>query len=112
MTLHAQLLFVLSHYTEAVVEDLHKKKRDALEQTLYESLLPTVDHITSFDVFSRIADTLMRYLEHDRPAVSQRMLQIIQRIIALIPPPLPPSHLPPSSLPTKNQESHKKPFYQ
>lgn len=107
MTLHAQLLFVLSHYTEAVVEDLHKKKRDALEQTLYESLLPTVDHITPFDVFSRMADTLMRYLEHDRPAVSQRVLQIIQRIIGLIPP-----SPPPSSLPTTNQESHKKPFYQ
>jgi len=65
MSLHAQLLFTLSHYTELVVEDLRKKHRDALEQTVYESLLPTIDHVTPFEVFSRMAETLMRYLEHD-----------------------------------------------
>ena len=74
MTLHAQLLFVLSHYTEVVVEDLAKRKRDSLEQTLYAALLPTIDHVTPFEVFSRIADTLLKYLEHRHPSVSQRML--------------------------------------
>jgi hypothetical protein len=86
MNLHADLLFALSHYTEAVVEDLASRRRDALETALYDSLLPTLDHVTSFDVFSRITETLLRYLEHDRPAVQHRMLQIIQRIIGLLPP--------------------------
>lgn len=95
MTLHAQLLFVLSHYTEEVVDDLASRKRDALEQTLYIALLPTLPYITPLEVFSRIADTLMRYLEHEKPAVSHRMLQIIQQIIALAP--LPPSALTPGA---------------
>ena len=85
MTLHSQLLFVLSHYTEAVIEDLSSRKRDTLEQTLYDTLLPTIDHVTSFEVFSRIADTLLKYLEHRHPSVSQRMLQIIQHMISLCP---------------------------
>jgi hypothetical protein len=85
MTLHAPLLFILSHYTEEVVEDLAMRKRDALEQTLYTALVPTIEQVTPFEVFSRIAYTLMKYLEHDRPMVRQRMLEIIQRIIALRP---------------------------
>lgn len=95
MTLHAQLLFALSHYTEEVVDDLESRKRDALEQTLYVALLPTIPYLTPLETFSRITDTLMRYLEHDKPLVAQRMLQIIQRIIALV-----PGHA--------NQESRKK----
>lgn len=95
MALHGPLLFVLSHYTEEVVEDLEsrKHKRDALEQTLYTALLPTVEQITPFEVFSRITHTLLRYLEHDRPPVRQRMRDIIQRIIALRPRLLPSSNV-------------------
>ncbi len=85
MTLHAPLLFTLSHYTEAVIEDLESRKRDALEQTLYTALLPTIQQVTPFDVFSRITDTLIRFLEHDRPMVRHRMTEIIKRIIALRP---------------------------
>ena len=93
MALHGPLLFVLSHYTEEVVEDLEKHKRDALEQTLYTALLPTVERITPLEVFSRITHTLLRYLEHDRPIVRQRMLELIQRIIALQPRPRPPPNV-------------------
>ena len=85
MTLHSELLFTLSHYTERVVEDLASRPRDALETTIYTSLLPTIDHVTSFEFFSRVTETLIAYLEHDRPAVSQRMLEIIQRMIGLRP---------------------------
>ena len=54
MALHGPLLFVLSHYTEEVVEELEKHKRDALEQTLYVALLPTLEQVTPLEVFSRL----------------------------------------------------------
>jgi hypothetical protein len=93
MALHGPLLFVLSHYTEEVVEDLEKHKRDALEQTLYVALRPTLEQVTPLEVFTRITETLLRYLEHDRPMVRQRMLEMIQRIIALRPRHVTPSNV-------------------
>jgi hypothetical protein len=83
MTLDSDLLFVLSHATEAVTAELASAPMDAIEKVLYDTLAPTLDQVTPFSVYSQMADILMRRLEH--PPTSIRMLQLIQRIIALDP---------------------------
>ena len=79
--LHGDLLFVLSHYTDQMVEDLETRQRDSLENVIYQSLKESINYITSFEVYSKIAETLMRYIEHKDMRIQMRMLQIVQRLI-------------------------------
>lgn len=79
--LHGDLLFVLSHYTDQIVEDFETRQRDSLETVIYQSLKETIEHITPFEVYSKIAETLIRYIEHKDPRIQMRMLQIVQRLI-------------------------------
>ncbi len=83
MTLHADFLFVISHATEAVIEELTSTPMGALEKALHDALVPTIHQLTPFSVFSQIAEVFLRRLEH--PPTSIRILQLVQRIIALDP---------------------------
>lgn len=85
--LHGDLLFVLSHYTDQMVEDLETRQRDSLEEVIYRSLKSTIEHVTPFEVYSRTAETLMRYVEHKNPKIQMRMIELIQHMIRLNPNP-------------------------
>lgn len=79
--LHGDLLFVLSHYTDQIIEDFETRQRDSLENVIYQSLKESIDYVTPFEVYSKIAETLMRYIEHKDIRIQMRMLQIVQRVI-------------------------------
>ena len=85
--LHGDLLFVISHYTKQIVEDLEDHKRDSLEEVVYQSLNSIVDEITPFEIYSRIAESLMKYVEHKNPKIQLRMMELIQHMIQLNPRP-------------------------
>jgi len=82
-SLHSDLLFAISHYTERVIEDLESHKRDRLEEVVYQSLIGTLKQTTPFETFSSIAQTLMNYLEHKNQIIHLRILEIIQRMIEI-----------------------------
>ena len=83
--IYGDLLFVISHCTEIIVEDLESHKLDPLEKVVYDSLYNTIDNITPFYVFSRITDVVIKYASHKDDRIKNRMTEIIYYLIKFDP---------------------------